>query len=80
MAPQGRQSVISSGRSRRYDGTTGGIACPRCGGSVERIRRRWTDRLISLVLPVRRYRCHALMCGWKGRLRVRSGAGGGAGQ
>jgi hypothetical protein len=63
--------VNIGGTPGRYDETGNGIACPRCGGRVERIRRVWSDRLISLVLPVRRYRCCTLMCGWQGRLRTR---------
>lgn len=49
-------------------------ACPKCSGPVIRVRRRYIDRLISLVTPVHRYRCHAkgLGCGWEGNLRLHS--------
>ncbi len=46
-----------------------GRQCPRCGGSVHRIHRRWIDRVVSVVLPVRRYSCRDHDCGWRG-LRV----------
>ena len=51
--------------------STGQPACPRCGGPLERIRRRWVDRLLSLLIPVRRYHCYSMGCNWTGRLRVR---------
>ena len=43
--------------------------CPRCGGHISRVRRHLTDRLINLIIPVRRYRCREKGCGWSG-LRV----------
>lgn len=47
--------------------------CPHCHGPVYRIHRRPIDRLISLVVPIRRYRCDdpRLDCKWEGNLRVR---------
>lgn len=42
--------------------------CPRCGGTVGRVPRRWMERLRSLVSPVRRYRCRSLVCQWSGTL------------
>jgi len=44
--------------------------CPVCGGPALRIRRRFIDRLISLVIPVHRYHCQTATCGWRGNLRV----------
>jgi hypothetical protein len=58
-----KRRVISS---PRY--TT--AACPRCGGEVHRIHRRWYDRLLNLYIPVRRYQCKDADCRWRG-LRVR---------
>lgn len=45
--------------------------CPCCNGPVERVRRRFVDRLLSLVAPVQRYRCRAKGwdCDWEGNLR-----------
>lgn len=43
--------------------------CPRCLSRVNRMPRGLLDRLISLVVPVRRYRCRALACAWEGVLR-----------
>jgi hypothetical protein len=31
--------------------------CPRCEGSIYRVHRHSVDRLISLYMPVQRYRC-----------------------
>ena len=42
--------------------------CPHCNGAVDRVRRRFIDRLISLVLPRYRYRCCSIVCDWEGSL------------
>ena len=44
--------------------------CPKCNGPVVRVRRRFVDRLLSLVKPTRRYRCFAKGwgCDWEGNL------------
>lgn len=47
-----------------------GPACPRCNGPLLRVRRRVIDLVISLFVPVRRYRCDALGCTWEGNLRA----------
>ena len=46
-------------------------SCPVCHGGIERIRRRWIDRVVSLVLPMQRYRCQSRGwgCEWEGNLR-----------
>jgi hypothetical protein len=44
-------------------------SCPNCGGAVERISRRWIDRLMSRFVPSRRYRCRSVTCKWEGNLR-----------
>lgn len=45
--------------------------CPLCHGHVERVRRRWIDRLINIFSPGLRYRCVAKGwgCDWEGNLR-----------
>lgn len=45
------------------------IECPRCGGELARIHRRWPDRVLSLFVPIRRYQCQNQECTWRG-LRV----------
>jgi len=45
------------------------LRCPRCGGNIHRKHRNIGDRLISIVVPVRRYRCVNSECRWRG-LRV----------
>lgn len=46
--------------------------CPRCGRDLLRVRRRYIDRILSLAIPVHRYHCLSMGCGWKGNIRVRS--------
>ncbi|MHB8423191.1 MAG: EAL domain-containing protein [Leptospirales bacterium] len=43
--------------------------CPRCDGPVYRIPRRDIDLLVSIFIPVRRYRCDSMDCGWEGTVR-----------
>jgi pimeloyl-ACP methyl ester carboxylesterase len=42
------------------------LRCPRCGGSIHRVHRRWGDRVVSWFVPVRRYRCSNRECRWCG--------------
>ena len=48
-----------------------GHRCLNCGAPVDRVRRRTRDRLVSLVIPVCRYRCSmkGWSCDWEGVLR-----------
>ena len=48
-----------------------GSTCPRCKASVFRISRRFVDLLVSLVVPIRRYRCISMACSWEGNLRTK---------
>ena len=52
-------------------GGVGERVCPMCAGPVIRIRRRATDRLLSLFVLVHRYRCIGFSCGWEGTVRGR---------
>ena len=70
----GRRRKTYSGISKR--------SCPDCAARLVRIARRPVDRLSSLFVPVKRYRCRTFMCGWEGNLlwsagtnTVASGAG-----
>lgn len=45
-------------------------SCPLCDESLIRVRRRPLDRLISLFVPVERYRCLGFSCNWEGNLRI----------
>ncbi len=47
------------------------LQCPRCQNDLSRIHRHCLDHLISLLVPVRRYRCNYPTCRWVG-LRVKS--------
>ena len=44
--------------------------CPECAGEISRATRLPVDRLVSLVKPVRRYRCSNFTCQWEGHLRI----------
>lgn len=46
-----------------------GPNCPRCDSSTNRIPRRFIDLLLSIFIPLRRYRCRAMRCNWEGNLR-----------
>jgi hypothetical protein len=48
-----------------------GQPCPVCNASTNRIPRRFVDLLLSVISPVRRYRCRSLKCTWEGNLRVK---------
>ncbi|MCX7706668.1 MAG: hypothetical protein N2204_01495 [Anaerolineae bacterium] len=48
------------------------LKCPRCGGDLHRVHRTTADHLISVVVPVRRYRCGNRDCRWHGRRVVAS--------
>lgn len=45
-------------------------ACPHCNQPLERIRRRWYDRVLSLFSPRQRYHCRNFSCRWEGTLSV----------
>ncbi len=41
--------------------------CPQCGSPTYRVHRTIADRLLSLVMPLYRYRCNN--CSWSGLRR-----------
>jgi hypothetical protein len=46
-------------------------SCPRCGGSVVRIKRRVRDRMMSTFFStVHRFRCEGFGCSWEGNLKA----------
>ena len=45
-------------------------ACPTCRGDLFRIPRRSIERVMSLFVPVQRFRCHFFSCHWEGNIRV----------
>jgi hypothetical protein len=47
------------------------LHCLLCHGRMLRVVRRPLDRLISLFVPVQRYRCASMGCGWECRVRPR---------
>ena len=49
-------------------------ACPHCKGNTDRIPRSTLDFMVSVVVPVRRYRCLSIGCNWEGSLRKPQGA------
>ena len=49
--------------------------CPECHSSVNRVPRRFIDRVLSLVYPVHRYHCRSFDCNWEGNLRFTEALG-----
>lgn len=47
------------------------LVCPRCKGPIYRTHRRLVDRVISVIVPVRRYRCFSVRCQWEGNIHQR---------
>lgn len=59
----GRDAPVAAGSRYRP-------ACPACGGTgLARVRRRPIDRLLSLFVRLRRFRCTCVECQWQGNLR-----------
>jgi hypothetical protein len=42
--------------------------CPECRSSLNRVPRRFIDRVLSLIYPVHRYHCRSFVCNWEGNL------------
>ena len=40
--------------------------CPECGSPLHRVHRHTRDRLITWIVPLRRYRCVDPDCRWTG--------------
>jgi hypothetical protein len=52
-----------------HDDNSGSYTCPTCGkGGLLRIRRRFIDRVLSLFVRQRRFRCTHFGCSWEGNL------------
>jgi len=68
-----RTRMTPAARERHEGASARGVICPRCKGSVDRIRRQLVDRVISMFTPVYRYRCWSDNCRWEGNLRSRPG-------
>jgi hypothetical protein len=66
---------VTPGENAGYSYSHGGHECPRCKGSAYRVRRQYLDFLVSIVVPVRRYRCRSMGCGWEGILRTKRHSG-----
>ena len=49
--------------------------CPECHSSLNRIPRRFIDRVLSLFYPVHRYHCRSFVCNWEGNLRYTAALG-----
>lgn len=48
-----------------------GRTCPLCNAPVFRVSRRLIDVLVSVFVPLRRFRCRSMKCGWEGNFRVK---------
>jgi len=67
----GDESVMKSASGFGLSVASYGQPCPVCNASTHRIPRRFIDRLLSIFMPVRRYRCQSMKCTWEGNLRVK---------
>jgi hypothetical protein len=65
---------------RSLDGSRSQPCCPACGRELQRIQRRWIDRLVAPFLLDRRYRfrCEYVGCHWEGNLLTAGSSRGGA--
>jgi hypothetical protein len=73
-------SIATSGLPAAHTiGLRHAVTCPRCNGFVRRIRRRPIDRLVSVFVPMHRYRCCELGCGWEGNRSIAGHLGSGQG-
>jgi len=63
--PKGRDP--DAGKQRIALGDSIGYCCPKCGGELVRVHRRFIDRL--LLSPVYRFRCNTMVCGYECLLR-----------
>lgn len=64
----GARPPHSPAKVRQYQGRL----CPCCEGHLYRVPRRVVDVLLSILLPVHRYRCRSEACGWEGNLRKKT--------
>lgn len=65
-----KTSPIASDKRHREQHPTYERTCPLCNSPIERVHRRFVDRLKSLISPVRRFRCRfkGWGCEWEGTL------------
>ena len=49
------------------------INCPQCGSELKRIRRLFSGRIVSIIFPMRRFRCGNSKCGYEGGIADRDG-------
>lgn len=54
-------------------GAVRSLCCPHCQGYIYRVPRRLRDIWFSAFVPLRRYACRSMQCGWEGNLRRPSG-------
>jgi hypothetical protein len=63
--------VVTRGHHHAAQWSSHGRSCPRCHGPVYRVPRRFVDLCVSLLMPVRRYRCGEMGCAWEGNLHAK---------
>jgi hypothetical protein len=64
-----KRQAVSASRGQTF--SVASCRCPDCGDIVRRIPRRPFDRLLSVFVSLRRYRCPNILCVWEGNLRDR---------
>lgn len=65
-----RSAVICSSIPQPLSKACSSVSCPICGEhELHRIPRRAVDRLLSMLVEIRRFRCANAQCNWTGNLR-----------
>lgn len=71
---QSALTFVDAGSTSGSDPALAAPVCPRCGGSLVRIRRRLVDHIICFFTPVWRYRCEGgndnVDCTWQGNFHA----------
>lgn len=44
--------------------------CPKCSAEIYRVPRRLFDRVLSVLVPMHRYKCSLPYCDWEGNVSV----------
>lgn len=66
------QTAVPDHNSRHQHGSR--FSCPRCRARMIRVRRRAIDNVVSVVIPVHRFRCSSPECGYACNFHVTKSA------
>ena len=63
-----KRSSRGTAASHEYHRYASNTQCPHCGGRLMRTARRLRDRVWSLLVPLKRFRCDRFSCQWIGNI------------